>query len=439
MSTARRYHLGLDWGTSTTKLVLRDYEQARAFVLMPGGRAPTYRYPSTIVLSNDRIFFGFEAEDRRHKASRAFDALKGHIYKQASQKVDQINTSEIEDIATLYLTHTISIGGDLAEEHAKRNKSDALMGMTIGVPAEELEQSSLREIYMRMARCAYELAIRSGYDPQGDLYSDAQEKVSAARKRIEKRDGAAASPDSYKQWLRPELAAAMYWGLKSPKIQTDLYSCIDIGAWTTNVSYFRIVSTNPRRAEKDGIIFFGGQTAGPGVIELLSKVASDHGQDFMSLFGYEERWLCRADCSNHIDNFKEGCFQVWGKGFQQAYRLEPKQSAWDRKVNIMVVGGGSKIPAVRNLFFTSFPYKGWTPGRSVPDLGTPFDLYHFPEEGIIPRNPFNGDYTFLLVAYGLSVHSGDFPQTTLSPQVPPFDPQTKRKKYKDSIDLGYDE
>jgi hypothetical protein len=405
----------------------------------PGGRAPSYRYPSTIALSDDHIFFGFEAEDRRQKADKTIDALKGDIYRQASQHVGQMGISESEDIATLYLTHVISIGEYFAYKHSKRSKADALIGVTIGVPAEELQQSSLRKTYMRMARCAYELAIRSGYDPQGARYYDARHKLTSARERIEKDGGYEATPDSYRQWLRPELAAAMYWGIKSPKIQMDLYSCIDIGAWTTNVSYFRIYSTRPATAEKDSIIFFGGQTGGPGVIELLSKVASDHGQDFTSLWGCEEQWLCRADCSDHIDNFKNRCFEVWEKGFHKAYRLQPRQSAWDGQVNVMVVGGGSKVPTVRNHFSQSFPHNGWRPGLPVPDIGTPSDLYNFPEEGVIPRQPFDGDYTFLLVAYGLSVHSGDFPHTTLAPQVPPFDPQTRRRQFRDSQTLGYDE
>lgn len=439
MAVARRYHLGLDWGTSTTKLILRDYQQGTSFVIVPDGRATAYRYPSTVVLANDQIYFGSEAEQRRTVATRTIDALKAHIYQQASNYAEGRSISEEEDIATLYLTHVLSVAECFAEKHAVRDHADALMGMTVGVPAEELAQSALRKIYMRMVRCAYELAVRSGYDPQGKLYRDARQYVTNARKRIEKSGGYELSADSYKQWLRPELAAAMYWGIKSPRIQMDLYSCIDIGAWTTNVSYFRIHSTRPATGEKNSVIFYGGKTGGPGVIELLSKVASDHGEDFCALFGHESEWLCREECARHVDNFKKGCFRVWENGFRNAFRAEPRQGAWDGQLNIMVVGGGSKIADVRNHFFRSFPHEGWRPGQPVPDLGTPSDLYNFPDQGIIPRRPFNGDYTFLLVAYGLSVHSGDFPNTTLSPQVPPFDPQRRTRPFTDAQALGYDE
>lgn len=434
----RRYHLGLDWGTSTTKLVLRDYEQQKAFVLMPAGMAHSYRYPSTIVRSDDRIYFGFNAEERRKKADKVIDALKADLCILTVNEGCAQKTSEQEDLATLFLAHIISLGLNSAEEHAKRDKAQALMGMTIGFPAEEIEKSSLKHIYMRMAQSAYELAVRSGYDPQGKRYDQACEQVANVRGQIEARGGFVSSSSSYHQWLRPELAAAMYWGIKSPMIERDLYSCIDIGAWTTNTSYFRIGSS-PGTIEKDSIIFFGGATGGPGVIKLLKNVAEEHNQDFISMLGCEEEWLRRRTYVNHIEWFKKGCFEVWKRGFHQAYKLEPKQSAWDGKVNIMVVGGGSKIPEVRQHFLNAFPYPSWKSGPSVPDLGTPSDLFNFPDQGMIPRQPFAGDYTFLLVAYGLSVHSGDFPKTTLGPQVPPFDAQPRVRAFRDSSDLGYDE
>ena len=300
MKEKRRYHLGLDWGTSATKLVLRDYEQKKAFVLMPAGMGHSYRYPSTIVWSDDRIYFGFKAEERRKKADKVIDGLKAELCEMIVNEGCAQKVSEQEDLATLFLAHTISLGLNSAEEHAKRDNAQALMGMTIGFPAEELEKSSLKDIYMRMAQCAYELAVRSGYDPQGKCYDQACEQVANARSQIEARGGMVSSSSSYHQWLRPELAAAMYWGIKSPRIERDLYSCIDIGAWTTNTSYFRIGS-NPGSIEKDRIIFFGGATRGPGVIKLLENVAQDYGQDFTSMLGCEEDWLRRRTCVGHIE------------------------------------------------------------------------------------------------------------------------------------------
>ena len=76
---ARRYHLGLDWGTSATKMVLRDYsdrsrQDTGSAIVIEYGTAGS-RYPSTIAFDGERFWFGFEAEKRR-SSSTIWDSLK---------------------------------------------------------------------------------------------------------------------------------------------------------------------------------------------------------------------------------------------------------------------------------------------------------------------------------------------------------------------------
>lgn len=433
----RRYHLGLDWGTSATKLVLRDYEQNKAFVLIPPDVKSSYRYPSTCVIEKKKIYFGVEAEKRRETSSEVFEALKANVY-ETGNVVRKDDISKEEELATLYLAHIISIGLDFAEKHAARSDSDALMGMTLGVPAEELEQSALRHVYLKMARTAYEIAVRIGCNPQGLKEIDCLQVLKTAREEIAKKD--ANNPPNlseYAQWLRPELAAAMFWGVKSPTIQSDLYSCVDIGAWTTNASYFRIHHANGD--EKGGISFYGGACRTPGMIKLLDTVASSQGKGFSSLFGQEDKYLNKEKYKLFVESYREQYFAIWKDGFHKSYEKERSQGAWDGKLNVMVVGGGSKSTVIKNTFQEKFPLKGWSPVKPVPELGVPSDLFNFPTSGTIPQSMFSNDHTFLLVAYGLSVHSKDFPKTTLSLQVEPFQPNKRATKSFSSFeDLGYD-
>jgi len=132
-------------------------------------------------------------------------------------------------------------------------------------------------------------------------------------------------------------------------------------------------------------------------------------------------------------------FSTWKLGFQRSYHLEPKQGAFDGKLNAMVIGGGSKVAKLKEMLFSKFPGPtNFAPPIPVPDLGTPSDLFDLPLSGIRPTSHFEGDSSFLLVAYGLSVNNRDFPETILSPDVPPFDPQPRRRAFKSSEDLGYD-
>jgi hypothetical protein len=58
----------------------------------------------------------------------------------------------------------------------------------------------------------------------------------------------------------------------------------------------------------------------------------------------------------------------------------------------------------------------------VPDLGVPRDLYDYPQSGVRADKAFAGDSTFALVAYGLSVPSGEFPIIILQDKVPEWQP-----------------
>ena len=57
----RRFHLGIDYGTSTSKLVFRDYGGPggeKAFVVVEG---ETFRIPSTVAVVSDRLVLGSPA------------------------------------------------------------------------------------------------------------------------------------------------------------------------------------------------------------------------------------------------------------------------------------------------------------------------------------------------------------------------------------------
>jgi hypothetical protein len=143
--------------------------------------------------------------------------------------------------------------------------------------------------------------------------------------------------------------------------------------------------------------------------------------------------------SSHVQKLCHEYFTVWKRGFQDSYTKEKKESSWNGQLKLMMVGGGSKVKGIRDTFESSFPNNcNWSPPKKVPELGVPQDLFEFPAEGILARNQFQGDCTFLLVAYGLSVHSKDFPDTKLSHQVEPLRPEPRMRRSRSFEELGYD-
>jgi len=444
----RRFHLGLDWGTSFTKLILRDYgqgEKGNAFVLMPEGAGNGFRYPSVTFVDDGKIYFGTEAELRRVNAGEPILSLKMLVIdpKRFCSSAPGSSKLSYKDLAMLFLSHTISLGMNTAEMLAKRADKKAIMGMTLGVPTEQLETAAHSSIYLRLAQTAHIIAMKLGVDPQSMTETEAMDVIAEAHEMWETGGYVTDDPENYHQWLRPELGAAMLWGFKSPAIAPGLYSCVDVGAWTTDVSFFRIHSRArdedfEEGVEKYGIAFYGGASRPPGmnfVDELLAKELKMARPE--ELRGKEEQLLNDKIYPAVIDEAVDRFFDTYRMGFNSSYNKERNQPAWCN-LNVMVIGGGSKVPKIKRRF-KEFPIDGagWRDPILLSNLGIPPDLYNIPSDGIAAKNQYQGDIDFLHVAYGLSVHSGDFPETTLSTQMEPFTPEPRVRRFKSPEELGY--
>ncbi|MBI5440419.1 MAG: hypothetical protein HY900_04320 [Deltaproteobacteria bacterium] len=409
----RDFHLGLDWGTSTTKLVLRDYsqgDQGLAYVLCFDGAEGGYRYPSAVAVRDGRIHLGPNA-DRKGGGLYSLKALA--IGGQVGALVPGSTNLSYEDLATLYLAHVLNRAWSQTAALADRVGAEPRLGVTLGVPTDvSWSRFAQAGTYLRMVRTAYQLGVRESLDPQGFSEAEGLSAVEGARTRVTQ------SAD-FDTWLRPELAAATLWGFRSPAIEPGLYSCVDVGAWTANTSFFRIRHevVDGDYQEKGGLGFFGGACRPPAMNDLCSLLASKAGVAPETLRGSE---------NDAVERFGRGVaepvlariFETWRLGFHNSYGHEARQEAW-RHLRVLPIGGGSKVDAVRQLL-TRFPLPGWDPPRLEPDLGCPRDLFNLPRPRQANREAFSGDSAFLLVAYGLSVRYGDFPPMRLADEIQPL-------------------
>lgn len=426
----RRFHLGLDWGTSATKMVLRDLDHrdefGAAYILTPEGCEGDYRYPSMVGLRRNKIYFGARALAPGRDRTEPLPSLKSRVVSPKFLHPHSEWGGLCErDLATLFLAHAIRIGMDKATELANRIDAELAMALTLGVPVAELGQESVWRTYYKMIRLARILAIDLKVDPQGEELDDARTAIALAEKKDRERQSNVNLPQNiHLQYLRPEIAATMYWSIRSPVIETGLYSCVDIGAWTTNAGFFRLAD---RRLEsgallrKDRFSFYGGKCEPPGMDNVCRFLAEAIGEkDFTRIRGREADLLIGGGTERVIDPAIEAFHSTWEKAFHVSYPKERKQTPWE-SLNVMVVGGGSKVPVIKKNF-RRFPGPNWTPPKMVPELGVPKDLYHYPASGVRPDKAFDGDCTFALVAYGLSVPFGEFPDVLLQDMVPDWKP-----------------
>src|SRR5439155_12583120 len=112
------------------------------------------------------------------------------------------------------------------------------MSMSMGVPMSVLDEGHLRDQFLTIARGAFDIWKTQGDEPSfanGIGVDRARDLVAAARARVAGRP--VASP---REWIRSEAEAGLLWIFRSPLVREGLYSCVDVGAGTTDVSVFRI-------------------------------------------------------------------------------------------------------------------------------------------------------------------------------------------------------
>lgn len=435
----RRYHLGLDWGTSTTKMVLRDYDEpgsshGRAYVLRPsrGG----YRYPSTVTLAEGKLWFGDEAEARRG-AGRTWDSLKAAAAVQRgwANEVEDLPGVTLEELSALSIAHYCCVGFADAERHASSRRATPRMGMTLSVPVASLQIPTTQEAYQRVAAAGYRLGAIQREDPQGRSPGELIPKLRDARA------GALEGLDdlAFDTYLRAEVVAAMVWPFMSPRVGEGPYTVIDIGAATTNASWFRIhggrdVDGVHRR--KSSMAFFGASTRRPGMDHFDQILAEMLGKDDpVSLRGSEERLLKRVRDTGALRSVTEKYYETWAEARRNAWPKANRLTHWEN-LQILVVGGGSKIDIIQKQFdqLPGYFRANLKKFKHVGNPGVPGDLWELSGRG----TAFSEEATFLLVAYGLSFHSGDMPDVSLPSQVSPFRHEEFRRRFKSSAELGYD-
>jgi hypothetical protein len=425
----RHLHLGIDFGTCWSKLVLRDNEAPsdRCFVVQPrdefGGEGD-YRVPSAVVISDRRLWFGWRGQQ---EASRP-DAVVVHSPKMRAAFGERAVDNPVplpigataEDLASLVIAYLLEIGRAAAEEYLTwlPGRHRPRITMTIGAPMSMIDSRHLGPKFLEIARTGFELfraLPRSVLD--GIALEDALQAVAVARMRV-----IARSISDPREWVRSEAEAGLLWMFRSASVPEGLYCCVDVGAGTTDVSFFRITSKRIDGSwQKHGMVFFSAESDPPAV-DAIDEVLVRHGlaESVPHARGRETELLSGAQCANDANAVVERSFAVCRRAFSAGYAKHKSQTAW-MDYGLFTLGGGSRIPC----FQTAFGRKVWAQ-LNHPHLkgaGCPIDLYSWSKD----MQPFDGDATFLLVAYGLSFQSLDTPPTDPPHDVPPFTPLRERR------------
>jgi len=417
VSPKRRVHLGIDYGTSTSKIVLRDYGAPggeSAFVVLRDG---SFRIPSRVCVTASELIFGDNGktaddcdiyESLKMRVAAEVTGNPKYYFGPANELPPGFTAN---DLAALTVWFLISEGHRGIAEYLRSRTPGVTVGMTMGIPMAFFNEQPLRASFLAMAKLAWAL-----HRSEGSIGSVLP--LDKARTLLEKHRSATATPTpeyEVREWIRSEAEAAMWSPFQSPAVASGPYAKVDIGAGTTHASLFRIMQ---KAGVKNGLAFFGAVSVPVGMDAVDKAIAESQnlGGDCLSLRGLEDSIL-KADgkARGALIPVKEDIYEAyrkaWIKTYQKINEVVAELSAW-RKHKVFVIGGGS---LVSTLVETNRIHPSLRTSLDLAYLEPPADLSHIDNTKVA-----KSELPFVAVAYGLSNIGLSIPEALTPDQIPPL-------------------
>lgn len=434
MSQTRRIHLGVDFGTSNSKIVFRDYGAPggeRAVLVLRGG---SFLTPSRVCAGPMEFFFGNKSisadtcdiyESVKMQAAAEVTGDPSYYFGPLTPLPDGFTFA---DLVVLVLWFLISEGHSAVAEYLGGDMEGVRLGMSMGVPMAFYKHKVLRPFFLSVARRAW--LIYRAEDMLGPvLLIDKARKVLASHP-------ASSVPETpeydVRTWIRSEAEAAMCWPFQSPAVASGPYVKVDIGAGTSHASLYRIYGDS--QTPKRGIAFFGATSVAVGMDAVDRAIADSDGRegDCLELRGTEQVML-QADpkALAAIGPVQEQIYmsykRAWIETYRKLHEYLPELEAW-RKHKMFSIGGGSLVPLVIDSLRVH-PAGGNIAIAPIV-FEPPPDLFR------ADGNPVaRGELPFSAVAYGLSNIDFSVPEAFTPDEVPPMPERNERRDRLDRDDL----
>lgn len=388
--------VGVDFGTSSTKVAWQDLSDNH-FEIFVWDRAALgvarFLLPSTIVLRGETIHFGVPASDtcegelrlssiklcvlcRRNpsicRCGNPF-AKSGYVALPNSGTPYPANA-----FACLFLAYVFrTVESQLLEEFPD---DDLILLWNIGCPIGYLDEAIRKEEWEKMVGVAMslyrELRPPASTSMVAKVATDLDNFVVPAE-----------SERSY--FVEPEGLAAVKAFLESPHVESKTYSIVDVGAGTTEVSFF----FNGRISAEIGMplrpSYLADSTVPVGGSKMDQELACSWEVSTEEARKRKESGSCHV---NDLPSINEICFLYQNTS---ARILEEKKlsSRHDKRFDLFVIGGGGRLPAVQSAL-------------RFHRLQGEFVLNHFqrltPPQRLKARAELNADYDLLANACGLA-------------------------------------
>lgn len=412
-------NLGIDFGTSFTKVCYRDIGTEESVVAAIGDELRQTLLPSIVLISREG-FLSLDIEGKKQQDSVAVDYLKmrlaGSPIATRTPPSEDLNLNDqtvVKALAAWFLAAVIVRTQnwiDLNEEERLKNR-DLVWSANVGVPVEHYDSEAL-VTFEEVLGVAW-LWVKDGGIPDtvqnaSDLYL-----TTCNRLRSEVSDFHAV----------PEIAAAVQSFVMSREATPGIYIYFDIGGGTTDGVAFNFLNDAGERQ----INFYSGKVEPLGIsaigealqghahthidINILERlldcspksVRDEYALRIRQLVGFVIMTAKRKDGRNwRVDAFQDSEFRRKYIGQLSRERMKP--------LIVFLGGGGSISEWYRSTIGSTHEefkhFNAGIPPYKILSVPTPKDL----------RVPEGNDFTRFAISYGLSIPFGEGPDIRLPSQ-----------------------
>ena len=439
--------IGLDFGTSGTKVVVRLLAKGRPASAVDFGTDhpgfSRFSFPSTIALDDGRFLFGVEAEN--HDTRNVFRSLKrtliapnGDLRHLAAAEMPpdpQDLGAHPHFLVAVYLSAVLHRVRELA---AAEYGADSEFLYNLDIPVSQLDGGSIQRGYQTTLDAAVDFAETDSL--QLDDYPALWERWIS----VLNRESTGSSDHKFKRWeLIPESSAIVKGAeaaLASIVPNSRRYtSIVDIGAGTTDLGWFKWIASE----DEDNVFFFSAKTSLVGcddIDDILLDILAVSDADRPLLFPMVREAKAKLNADRRV-GISEGCrplcpddldqatvevagrsFDAHSASFGEAYKKEKNTDRW-KDIRVILVGGGSQFDGFRRRFRQHprpfgrsvdllVPGSSTSVGSATKKLGT---------MGSSSAPPSDADIVFLLPALGLSNPAVEIPDPTLPEDIAPLE------------------
>lgn len=432
----RHIIVGLDFGTSSTKVLYRNLEKEKVYPVefnhsMNG--YSNFMFPSIVSLLHGNLRFGTELEN---SASRLFLSLKRCMGCQAGvflnkscpyyEDRDRCFSLADKDGTELHVPVKYMCAWYLGYvlKHVKQlikrkygEKYDIELIYNLGIPIDHYENQQCKKLFSDTFAVAERLSEKM---EDGVSFSELCETTEHRFKHVDEID-----EDQICTYVFTETIAAVVSDVLDSSYEgEEKHAIIDVGAGTTDITVLVLPSIEARRGAQKFCVYhaetfpIGADDIDRKILDRLEKThkiigkrssclhairtakqGTGAGNSLKVILGEKSYSLPNGEYSKIVDNIANDIYEDYRQAWWKAYQKEKREKFW-RGLTLFRIGGGNRIEGISKRL-----------GESLPLSDRPQEVIHkklrLPEN--LTTNSQNGEnwvkdnYDLFAIAYGLTL------------------------------------